>query len=174
MAGDGGGNPRAQAVKCLIRCGFVGVGSGLFDHFAERPLQLSALQAHGGGFHRKCLWAKGFHLKTVGFELLGNAREHYHLLGLELHKHGHQQALALHVFHLAVAQDFFKKHPFVCNVLIDDPQAVVAGGQNERFAQLAERLERAQMVEAAGRLLGFNQGCCRCWIFVVTCCAPII
>ena len=135
---------------------FVGVGGGLFDDFAEGPLELCALQAYGSRFYRKCLWAKGFHLKTVGFKLLRNAREDDHLLGLEFDQEGHQEALTLHVFHLAIAEDLLEKHTFVCNMLIDDPQAVVAGGQNEGLTQLAEGLERAQAVEAAGRLLGLD------------------
>ena len=56
----------------------------------------------------------------------------------------------------AVAQDFFKKHPFVCNMLVDDPQAVLAGGQNKRLAQLPQRLERAQMVQIGRGLLSFD------------------
>ena len=46
-------------------------------------------------------------------------------------------------------------------MLVDDPQSIVACGQNERLAQLPERLERAQVVEAGGGLLGFDQGCGR-------------
>ena len=143
----------------------------MFDDFTQCPLQLGALQAHRSRFYGKCLWPKGFHLKTVGFELLGYAREHHHLLGLEFHQQRHQQALALHLFYLAVAQDLLKKHPFVCNVLIDDPQAVVAGGQDERLAQLSEGFERAQPVQTAGRLLSFDLGRCRRRVFAVTCCA---
>ena len=71
---------------------------------------------------------------------------------------GISRPLALDFFHLAVAQDFFKKHSFVCDVLVNDPQAVVAGGQNEGFAQLAEGFERAEMVEGGGGLLGFDEG----------------
>ena len=121
MAGDGGCNPRTQPVKRFIRMGFIGVCGRLFDHFAERPLELGAFQAHRGGLHGKCLWSKGFHLKTVGLELLRDAREYHHLFGLQFHEQRHQQALALHLFHLAIAQDLLKKHAFVCNMLIDDP-----------------------------------------------------
>ena len=150
-----------RRLSSSFRMRFVGVCGGLFDDLAKRALELRALQADRGRFDRKCLRAKGFHLKTVAFELLGDAGKNHHLFGLQLHQQGHQQALALHPLHLAVAEDLLKKHPFVCNMLVDDPQAVVACGQNERLAQLAERLERAQAVEAGGGLLGFDQGC-RC------------
>ena len=43
-------------------------------------------------------------------------------------------------------------------MLVDDPQSVVAGGQNERLAQLPQRAQRAQMVEVGGGLLGLDQG----------------
>ena len=136
----------------------------MLDDFGERPLELRTLQADRRRFHGKCLRAKGFHLKAVALEFLGNARKNHHLFRLQLHQHGHQQALALNALDLAVTQDLFKKHSFVCNMLIDDPQAVVAGGQNERFPELAERFERAEVVEIGGGLLGFDQGGCRCGI----------
>ena len=93
MAGDGGGNPRAQRRKILILLGFVIIvspGCGLLDDLAQRPLQLSALQAHRGSFDRKCMWAKGFYLKSVALQLFGNAGKNHHLLGLEFHQQGHQ------------------------------------------------------------------------------------
>ena len=67
----------------------------------------------------------------------------------QLDQQGHQQPLALHLFHLAVAQNFFKKHPFMCHMLVDDPQSVLAGGQDEGFAQLAQRLQRAKWLRFA-------------------------
>ena len=111
----------------------------LLDHLGQHPLQCRAFQAHRRSFHRKCLWAKGFHLKSVAFQFLGNLGKNHHLPGLQLHQQGHQQPLPLHFFHLAVAQNFFKKNPFVGHMLVDNPQAVLAGGQNERLAQLPQR-----------------------------------
>ncbi len=105
----------------FIRSRFVRIGRGLLDDFAQRPLQLRAFQAHWSRLYGKCLWTKGFHLKTVVFKLLGNARKNHHLLRLQFHQQRHQQTLALHLFHLAVAQDLLKKHPFMCNMLVDDP-----------------------------------------------------
>ncbi len=62
--------------------GSSGIGSRLIDDFGERSFELGALQADRGGFDRKCLRAKGFHLKTVDFQLLGDAGEDDHLFGL--------------------------------------------------------------------------------------------
>ena len=132
-----------------FRMGSSGIGSGLLDDLGQRALQLGAFQAHRGGFDGKCLRAKGFDLKAVVFKFLGDAGEDHHLLGLELDQQRHQQALALNALHVALAQDFLKKHPFVCNMLVDDPQAIVSRGQNERLAQLAEGFQRAQPVESA-------------------------
>ncbi len=47
--------------------------------------------------------------------------ENHHLVGLELNEHRHQQTLTLDPFNLAVAENLFKEHPFVGNVLVDDP-----------------------------------------------------
>ena len=74
-------------------------------------------------------------------------------------------------FHLAVAEDLLKKHSLVCNVLVDDPQSIVTGSQNEGVPQLAERLERAKAVEGIGGLLGFNEGCRGGGVAPVSCCA---
>ena len=127
MAGNGGGDAGAETVKFLIARGFCGICGRLVDDFGEGALEFGALEANGGGFDRKCLRAKGFHFKAVVFELLGYASEDDHLFGLQFHKHWHEQALALDAFHLAFAEDFLEKHPLVCNVLIDDPQAIVSG-----------------------------------------------
>ena len=43
-------------------------------------------------------------------------------------------------------------------MLVDYPQAVVAGGQNEGLPQLAERTQRAQVIEVGGSLFGFDLG----------------
>ena len=55
--------------------------------------------------------------------------------------------MALHFFNLSIAQNFFKKNAFVGHVLVDNPQSVLAGGQNEGLAELRQRPERGQVVE---------------------------
>jgi len=117
MAGDGGRNPRTKCRKILIPLRFSGVGAALLNHLGKHPLQSRSLQADRSSFHRKCLWAKGFHLKSVPVQLLGDLREDHHLPGLQFHQHGHQQSLALHLFHLPIAKNFFKKNSFVGHML---------------------------------------------------------
>ena len=158
MASDGGGNTRAECSKILILLGFIGIRTGLLNDLGEHSFECRAFQAHRCSFYRKCLRAKGFHLKAVAVQLFGDLGKNHHLPGLQFHQEGHQQALALHLFHLAIAQNFFKKHSLVCHMLVDYPQAVVAGGQNERLAQLAQRAQGAQMIEVGGGLFGFNLG----------------
>ena len=62
------------------------------------------------------------------------------------------------MLHLTVAENFFKKNPLVCHMLVDNPQAVVPCGQNKRLTKLFERLERAEMVEVCGGLFGLDNG----------------
>ncbi len=171
MAGDGSGDARADSGKFFIPNGFIRIRRGLLDDLGESPLQGSSLQANRSRFDRKCMRAKWFHLKAVAFKFRGDARENYHLFGLQLHQQRHEQALALDALYLAIAQDLLKKHPFVCNVLVDDPQSIVAGGQNEGFPQLPEGFKRSETVEAGGGLLGFNQGRSCCRVAPVRCCS---
>ena len=63
-------------------------------------------------------------------------------------------------FHLAVAENLFKQHPLVGHVLVDDPEPVFAGGEDERIPQLAQRPERAELVQGPGGLLGLDLGGC--------------
>ena len=121
MAGDGSGNPRAQSRKILIPNGILIIGAGLVDDLAEHPFQACTLQPHRRRLHRQSLRPKGLYFKAVPLQLLGNAREYHHMVRPQLHQQWHQQPLPLHALHLPVAQDLLKKHPFVCNVLVDDP-----------------------------------------------------
>jgi hypothetical protein len=63
------------------------------------------------------------------------------LLGKQVDEHGHEEALAFDALGLALAEKFFEENTLVGHVLIDDPEAFVVGGEDEGFAQLAERLE---------------------------------
>ncbi len=89
MAGDRGGNSRAESRKILILLGFVGIGARLLNYLGQHPLQSRSLQSHGRGFYRKCLRAKGFHFKTIAIKLFGDASEDHHLPGFEFHQQGH-------------------------------------------------------------------------------------
>ena len=148
-------------VRFLILRGFFRICAGLLNHLGQHSLERRALQAHRRRFDRKCLRAKGFHLKSVGFQFLGNPGENDHLPRFQLHQQRHQQALALDFFDLPIAQNFFKKHPLVSHMLVDYPQAVVSGGQDERLAQLAQRAQRTQVVQIGGGLFRLDQGSLR-------------
>ena len=90
MAGDRGSNSRTERGKVLILFGFVRIGSGVLNDLGQHPLQSRSFQPNGCRFDCKCLWAKGFHLKTVAFQLLGYSREDHHLPCLQFHQKGHE------------------------------------------------------------------------------------
>ena len=94
---------------------------------------------------------KGSTSKPLRSSSVGDAREEDHLVRKQFDQHGHQQALMLHALDFALAQNFFKQHAFVGDVLIDDPEALVVHRKNKRLAQLAQRLERCQRIEAGSR-----------------------
>jgi len=139
VTGDGGGDAGAEGGKILILRWLIGTGGGLIDDFAEQPFEGRTLQADGSGFDCQGLGAEGLNFKSVALEFFRYARKYNHLLGFELDEQRHEEALALHFFNLAGAKNFFKKNALVGDVLVDYPQAVLAGGQDERLAKLAKR-----------------------------------
>jgi hypothetical protein len=64
--------------------------------------------------------------------------------------------LALHIFYGSLAQDSFKKYTLMGHMLVDDPKAIFAGGEDEGLSKLAQRLEGAEVVEGLGGLFGFD------------------
>ena len=70
-----------------------------------------------------------------------------HLVWLQIDQHGHQQPLTLDALDFALAQDLLEEHALVGDMLVDDPEALVVDGENERLAQLPQRLERCERVE---------------------------
>ena len=89
MAGDGGCYSCAQRLKLFILLHFVRVTAGLLDNLGEHSLECHAFQTDRGRLYRKCLRAKGFYLKTIALQLVGDLSKNDHLCGLEFHKHGH-------------------------------------------------------------------------------------
>jgi hypothetical protein len=138
VTGDGGGNARAEGGKVLILGWLIGIRGGLVNDFAEHALESRALKADRSGFDGEGLGPEGLNFKAVALELFCDARKYNHLLGFELNKQRHEEALALNFFNLAGAKNFFKKNAFVSDVLVDYPQTVLAGGQDERLAKLAK------------------------------------
>ena len=69
----------AMRVRRAVRSSFCLASSesraGLLDDLGQHPFQSRAFQAHRRGFDRKCLWAKGFHLKAVALQFFGDAAQ---------------------------------------------------------------------------------------------------
>ena len=99
--------------------------------------------AHGGrrGFHRDGAIAERLGLESGGVQLVGDARVVDLLLGGELHDQRHQQALHLHAAGRALLHDLLEQDALVGHVLVDDPQAVAAGGDDEALVDLAQRAQ---------------------------------
>ena len=119
-----------------------------------------AFEANGGGLDGDGARAEGFRVKAVALQFAGDGGEDDHLLRQEIDQHGHEQALALHALDLALAEDFFEEDTLVGDVLIDDPQAFVVDGEDERVAQLAEGLEGGERIETGGGSWSSSTGVC--------------
>ena len=72
-------------------------------------------------------------------EFVGDARVIDLLLGGELQNQRHEQALHLDASGGALLHHLFEQNALVRHVLVDNPQAVAAGGEDEAFVDLAER-----------------------------------
>jgi hypothetical protein len=57
--------------------------------------------------------------------------------GEHVDEQGHEEALALDLLGVAIAEDFFEEDAFVGYVLVDDPEAFFVGGEDEGVAELA-------------------------------------
>jgi hypothetical protein len=89
-------------------------------------------------------------------EFFGDLGEGDHLGGEKIDEERHEEALALDLFGVALAEDLFEEDALVGYVLVDDPEALFVGGEDEGVAELAERLEGGEGVEGVGLLRG-------CW-----------
>jgi hypothetical protein len=85
--------------------------------------------------------AEGFGLAAVALELGGEGGEDDHLLGQQVDEHGHEKALTFDTLGLALAENSFEENALVGDVLIDDPEAFIVGGEDKGFAELAQRFE---------------------------------
>ncbi len=159
MAGDGGGDARLECLKIFILLVLLHPGRRQLDDLGEHPFEARGVQTDGRRLDCQSLRPKWLDLEPISLQFVGYFGEYHHLPRLELHKQGHQEPLALHVFYIPLAQDLFEQDALVGDVLVDDPESVFAGGQNERLAELAECLQRPQMIEVLGGLLGLDLGC---------------
>jgi hypothetical protein len=76
------------------------------------------------------------------------------LSGEHVDEERHEEALALDLLGVSVAEDFFEENALVGDVLVDDPEAFFVGGEDDGVAELAERLERGEGGEGVGLLRG--------------------
>ena len=84
-------------------------------------------------------------------QLIGDAGVVELLRGRELNHQGQQQALGLDRIPGAGRQHLFEQNPFVGHVLIDDPQAVARGRDDEAVVDLAQRTKVLQRLQAVRR-----------------------
>ena len=124
VAGDAGGYAAAAGFGVFALLIAVGDGEDLFEHAFE----FDAFEADGGGFDGEGAGAEGFDFEAVAVELLGDLGEGDHLGGQHVDEHRHEETLALDLFGVAVAEDFFEEDALVGYVLVDDPEAFFVGG----------------------------------------------
>ena len=110
----------------------------MLNYLGKHPLKGCAFEADRGRFDGKCLRAERLDFKPIALELIGDLGKDDHLPRFKFDQKRHKEALALNVFDLASAEDLLKKHTFVCDVLVDDPEAFFVDGEDERVAELAE------------------------------------
>jgi len=151
VAGDRGGDAGAGGFEVVGLRG----GAGLLKDFKDHALQFCTAKAGRRGFDGDGVGAEGLGFAAVAFQLRGERREDHHLLGEQVDQHRHKEALAFDALSLALAEDFFEEHALVGDMLIDDPEAFVVGGEDEGLAQLAEGFERGKGVEGGCGLAAF-------------------
>ena len=98
----------------------------------------AAPMAAGADLHGNGAAAEGFGFKTGIAQLIGDAGVIDLLFGGERENHRHQQALGLDGAGGALLEDLLEEDALMRHVLIDDPQAVAAGGDDEALVNLAE------------------------------------
>jgi hypothetical protein len=156
MAGDGGGNPRRRGCKILI---LLGSPESALDCSITSPASAPAAPSRptGRSLYRKCLWAKGFHLKAVALQLLGDAREIPPSARLQFHQQGISNLWRC-TFSTCRSRKIFSKSTRSCATcwsMIHNPSSPEARMNDSRNCPGGER---AQVVQVGGRLLGLNLG----------------
>ncbi len=128
----------------------IGDGEDLFEHTFE----FDAFEADRRCFDGKGARAEGLDFEAVVVKLFGDLGEGDHLGGEHVDEKRHEETLALHLLGVAVAEDLFEEDALVGYVLVDDPEALFVGGEDEGVAELAEWLERGEGGEGVGLLRG--------------------
>ena len=152
VAGDAGGDAAAAGFGVF---GLL-VAVGDCEDFFEHAFEFYAFETYGGGFDGEGAGAEGLGFEAVAFELVGDLGEGDHLGGKQVDEQRHEEALALDLLGFALAENLFEEDALVGYVLVDDPEALFVGGEDEGVAELAEGLEGGEGVEGVGLLRG-------CW-----------
>ena len=146
-----------QAMEAAMRRARVSGVFGLLvggeggEEIFECELELAAFEADGSGFDGEGAGAEGLGFEAVAVEFFREGGEADHLGGEEVDEDGHEEALALRGRpRSALAEDFFEEDALVGDVLVDDPEAFVVGGEDEGVADLAEGFEGGEGVEGVG------------------------
>ena len=162
VAGHAGGDAAAAGLGVFGLLVAVGDGEDFFEHAFE----FDAFETYGGGLDGEGAGAEGLGFEAVAVELFGDLGEGDHLGGEEVDEERHEEALALDLLGVALAEDFFEEDALVGDVLVDDPEAFFVGGEDEGVAELAEGLEGGEGGEGVGLLrgggfVGWRSACAR-------------
>ena len=107
----------------------------------QHVFDFSSLNPCRSNLHRDAACTKGLRFETVLLQFIGDFREHGLLRWSQVDHDRHQQSLALDLLFGALPEHSLEQYAFMRHVLVNDPQAVVIHGENERLAQLAQRLQ---------------------------------
>jgi hypothetical protein len=133
VAGDAGGDAAPAGLGVLGLLIAVGNGEDLFEHLFE----LGAFEADWSRFDGQGSGAEGLSFEAVVVEFFCYLREGDHLGWKKIDEQRHEQTLTLDLFGGSLAQDAFEEDALVGHVLVDDPEALFVGGEDEGVAELA-------------------------------------
>ena len=140
---DGGtaSDGRGDAPADFFERGGTEFGLGDFQNFEDDFLDIAWADAGGRGLDGDGPMAERLGFEAVEVHFLRNTGIFKLLGGRELQDGGQQEALNLDVARGALPQNLLEKNALVSDVLVDDPEAIAAGGDDETVVELAERAE---------------------------------
>jgi hypothetical protein len=150
VACDAGGDAAATGFGVFGLAVAVGDGEDLFEHL----LEFAAFESYGSCFDGQGAGAEGLGFEAVAVEFVGDLGEGDHLGREEIDQQRHEEALALDLLGVALAENLFEEDALVGYVLVDDPEAFFVGGEDEGVAELADGLEGREGGEGVGLLGG--------------------
>ncbi len=112
---------------------------GHFENLKHQLFDFGRAHARGRAFHRDGAVAERLRIETRTLQLIGDARIFDLLAGRQIEQNRHQKLLAFHAALRLLAQHFLEQNALVRHVLIDDPQAIAPGRDDEAVVNLAER-----------------------------------